>query len=709
MTQRKTTEQFVAEAKSVHGDIYNYNISEYKNIDTKVAIVCQKHGVFYQTPYIHVKLKCGCPKCAIEKNGKKKCLGLDGFIERANQVHNFRFDYSETQYKNGVTKVAIKCKKHGLFYQLPYSHLGGAICPKCTGRNKTTEDFIEEAKEIHGEKYDYNKVVYRSAKAKVEIICPIHGPFIQMAINHLQGKGCPKCSGNVPVSKEDFLKSAHKIFGNTYDYSFMRYKDYSTPVIIVCKEHGFFEQIPRQHIKSKTGCPKCSFRNLGVSYRMSKEDFIKRANNIHLHIYDYSLVEYKRNNIKVSIKCPVHGVFNQTPSVHLRGMGCPKCGYEKLSSIKKISNEEFIKKAICIHANHYDYSLVDYKGSNTNVIIECLLHGPFSQTPSKHLQGHGCPKCSGHSSCNSKEFIEKARSIHGDKFIYDLVDYKNTQTKVLILCPKHGPFSQTPSKHLQGNGCPKCIGRHKTTVEFIEEAQKIHNGVYNYDLVDYKGSTKKVTIVCPLHGPFKQIAIGHLSGKGCPKCGKSDPIDKEEFLKRAKEKYGDKFDFSLADYKKYTTSITITCPLHGNFKITPINFLQSYNGCPECSYKCSILEDRARKNFKKSNIQFLEQAKFDWMKFKRELSLDFYLPDYSIAIECQGVQHFKPVEKYNGEKGYMATLKRDKHKFDICKAHGINILYFANSQDYIPKKYHGRIYTSIRELINEILSSSFNA
>jgi rubrerythrin len=121
----------------------------------------------------------------------------DDFIRSARKVHGDKYDYSKVVYKNNKTDVCIICPIHGEFYQTPNSHLKGRGCPICGGTKKSTkEDFIIKAKQVHGDKYDYSKVVYVNNQIKVCIICPIHGEFYQTPKNHLSGQGCPKCSGN---------------------------------------------------------------------------------------------------------------------------------------------------------------------------------------------------------------------------------------------------------------------------------------------------------------------------------------------------------------------------------------------------------------------------------------------------------------------------------------------------------------------------------
>ena len=186
-----------------------------------------------------------------------------------------------------------------------------------------------------------------------------------------------------------------------------------------------------------------------------KLKFIKESSEYHNNKYDYSLVEYKNNKTKIKIICPTHGVFEQTPTCHLIG-GCKQCATILIGLNKRKTREDFIERAIIIHGNKYDYSLVEYSLSHLKVKITCPIHGVFNQTVSNHLKGHGCGKCMPNLG-NKEDFSKRANIIHNNKYDYSLVDYKTSKHKIKIICNKHGIFEQTPDRHiLRGHGCPKC-------------------------------------------------------------------------------------------------------------------------------------------------------------------------------------------------------------------------------------------------------------
>ena len=273
-----TLDGFIKKAKEVHGDKYDYSKVEYKNSKTKVCIICPIHGEFFQTPYNHLK-GFGCSKCGHEKTSSAKTSNTSTFIEKAMSVHNDKYDYSKVNYVKSNEKVCIICPRHGEFWQTPNKHLSGNGCPKCAREtlwNKrgrvTTENFIEKAKKVHGDKYDYSKTNYINTKTKVCIICPEHGEFWQNPSTHLSGGGCWKCGlqriSNVrKYTTEKFIEKAKKIHGDKYDYSKVDYVDSKTKVCIICPKHGEFWQTPNNHING-LGCAEC-----GHEYKSLFEEF----------------------------------------------------------------------------------------------------------------------------------------------------------------------------------------------------------------------------------------------------------------------------------------------------------------------------------------------------------------------------------------------------------------------------------------------------
>jgi hypothetical protein len=254
---------------------------------------------------------------------------LDKFIEKAQKRHGNKYDYSKVEYRGSKEKVCIICPKHGEFWQYPQDHVRGNNCPLCANENRgskqrlTKDEFIKKAQEVHGNKYDYSKVNYKNINTKITIICPIHGEFEQIGINHILGQGCPKCAGK-GLNRDEIIEKFISVHGDKYDYSKVVYNGAHNKVCIICPEHGEFYQTPSKHLIGQ-GCRKCGCNDNGVSKRMTIEEFIIHANKIHKNKYDYSKIEYKTSHDKIIIICPKHGEFEQLPYDHLQGHGCPSC------------------------------------------------------------------------------------------------------------------------------------------------------------------------------------------------------------------------------------------------------------------------------------------------------------------------------------------------------------------------------------------------
>ena len=234
--------------------------------------------------------------------------------------------------------------------------------------------------------------------------------------------------------------------------------------------------------------------------------------------------EYKGANEKILIRCKNCGYeWKAVPyAVKISKHGCKKCRVAKSNFEKQ--KTKFIKK---LDISKYEF--VDFI-SPKEVIVKCKTCGNIRHTTPSNIYRYGCKNCSSKAfglkrRKTTEQFIEEARKIHGDRYDYSKVEYITDKDPVIIICPIHGEFTQTPVKHLSGHGCHKCAGREWTVQDFIIEARKIHGDKYDYSKVEFeKGhkNSKKLTIICPKHGEFQQEAWSHLGLKcGCPKCNES--------------------------------------------------------------------------------------------------------------------------------------------------------------------------------------------
>ena len=413
MGKKISTQEFINRSNIIHNNKYDYSLVNYVHSKKKVKIICNIHGMFEQIPNIHLSGH-GCNSCG--ENTKK--ITLEDFIIRSNKIHNFKYDYSKSIYVNARTKIKIICPVHGMFKQLPSTHMSGNGCKSCGDMKIDTETFINRSYKIHGDKYDYSLTKYNGSYEYVSIICKKHGLFQQKAAYHLSGSGCHRCAGYNKNTKI-FIQEAMEVHGNKYDYSLVSYECSLKDVSIICKKHGLFKQKPSCHLLGN-GCNKCKIDNI----KSTKVDFIKKANIIHGNKYDYSKVDYVNSKIPVSIICLQHGIFLQKPNAHLNGNNCPKCmqsGYSKkaIDWLKDISNKEGIQIQHAGNIGEYSIPSTNYKSDGyckeTNTIYEYygdIWHGnPLVFSTNEHCHPYDKTLTAGMLYENTINREEKIRSL----------------------------------------------------------------------------------------------------------------------------------------------------------------------------------------------------------------------------------------------------------------------------------------------------------
>lgn len=291
-----TLEDIIRKSKERFGNLFNYDKCVYVNPSTPMTFICERHGEFKQMPYYHLTSN-GCPRCSKETTSS---LG------------------------NPPEKIHIKLPEPTMTDMLLNPNR------KNSGRKRLSQDdFIKRSINTHGKRYDYSMSVYKTSGSKVDIICKEHGLFSQIAGQHMKGAGCRKCGEIIKTiskssTKESFIEKSKKIHGDLYNYKKVKYVNSFTRVKIICKEHGVFEQTPRNHLDG-SGCNKCGIERQKELVRLGLKDFIIKSNKVHDHLYDYSKTEYIDTNTKVKIICEEHGVFEQKPFSHLQGYGCKEC------------------------------------------------------------------------------------------------------------------------------------------------------------------------------------------------------------------------------------------------------------------------------------------------------------------------------------------------------------------------------------------------
>jgi len=316
-------------------------------------------------------------------------------------------------------------------------------------RKLTTEEFIKRSRFKHGDRFSYDKSIY-SVGNKIIVTCSEHGDFGTSPHNHMNGHGCFKCRPKPPrLENTEYLKRAASVHGDKFDYTKTKYIQSNQKITVVCKLHGEFKVFPTDHIKGNGGCIRC----MADATRKDTETFINDAIAVHGDKYNYTKVNYVHCETKVTIVCSEHGVFEQPPKAHLKGLGCFKCSV----AARRDTLEDFIEKALVVHKNRYAYDKVVYVDSKTPVIIICKDHGEFMQTPNSHLSNSGCYKCNtSKGELKVAEFLTKNNIKYKEQ--YKIVDSDNNRyrydfylTELNVLIEYDGQLHYFAVKFFGGN------------------------------------------------------------------------------------------------------------------------------------------------------------------------------------------------------------------------------------------------------------------
>ena len=452
------------------------------------------------------------------------------------------------------------------------------------------------------------------------------------------GTWCPYCGGKKICDNNNCNECFEKSFASHEKSKYWSKNNNKNPRTIFksTAEKFLFDcnkckkefSISPNNITNGKWCKDCGYKSMVEKVSLKIDDFLEKAKETHGDKYDYSKVIMNGVDRNIIIICKIHGEFQQTPYNHYGcGNGCTLCGFIKRADSKRYTQEEFINKANEIHNNKYDYSKVKYIDSQTSIIIICKLHGEFNQEASSHLGGCGCKKC-GEISAHDKqrltteEFIIRAKEKYGDIYDYSKSNWISGHTEITITCKTHGDFLQDPFNHLKGHGCKRCT--YICNLEdFIDEANKIHNNLYDYSECIYEKSIRRMKIICKKCGIFEQSANSHLDGAGCPTCKNKTEQKLYLYLK-----------------SKYPLIKT--------------------------------------------------QFKLENCKFKRYLPFDFCIPNKKIIIELDGGQHFKKVRNWDDPE---KTIKKDVFKMQKAKLEGYKVIrisqedvYKKNNEEWLNKK-----------------------
>lgn len=434
-----------------------------------------------------------------------------------------------------------------------------------------------------------------------------------------------------------------------------------------------------------------------MSNQLKKQDFIDKATKKFDKKFDYSLVIYVNARTLVIIRCLIHECnFEAKPTNHLSSHngGCKKC-------LNRVNDKEsFIKKATEKHGNRYDYSKVtNFNNSKEKLIIKCIKHNfEFLQSSNEHLTSKrgGCKYCSNREVNDTESFKKKAIEIHGKRYDYSLVKYKDTYTLVKIICPDHSEFSQSPSNHLHKSrhqGCPECaqIDRikalTKTNEKFIEEIGSIHGDKYDLSNCEYINSLIPVCIGCKIHGKFYMAPKVLLRGANCQMCAiedrsKKKKLTKKDIIKRATKIRNDT-DYSLFEYNGLYINSKFKClNCEQIYEQLPCNHILGKIGCTLCKVNSKLNNNIAKvlielgypcdkySEYRLPNCKNIKPLPFDngcniiVSNNKTTLGL----------IEGEGLQHFFPQKFFGGLKRFTKQRKNDIIKNTYCLKKNIPLL-----------------------------------
>lgn len=388
----------------------------------------------------------------------------------------------------------------------------------------------------------------------------------------------------------------------------------------------------------------------------------------HKYVDETLIPESFKTHDKLLFRCPEHGLFRKR-LYYAKGtnVGCKKCVTELSRAGDKV-----IRRCIEKFGDQYSYDKVTYVSKFTPVTITCKDHGDFKQLLSTHL-------VTKYGSCKSC-FVEKGRvdrckhfrklfeEKFKDRFEFDDNDFINWNVKIKFTCKIHGSWMSKPCTVLRGvHSCPKCNkdSERLSLENFIKRGNKLFNNFYDYSKVEFNAVADYVDIGCPKHGFFKQRADSHLMGNGCLLCShERKTSNRDEFIRKAKEIHGDKYDYSLVEYRHNKAKVDLICPKHGKFKIKPNVHLSSKSGCPRC--RESTGERRTAIALEKLSIPFEREHVIKNYPYR----FDFFLPTLDIFIEFHGKQHYEPVGIFGGVKEFNKIKERDRKKVKLLKEMG---------------------------------------
>jgi hypothetical protein len=305
----------------------------------------------------------------------------------------------------------------------------------------------------------------------------------------------------------------------------------------------------------------------------------------------------------------------------------------------------------------------------------------------------------------TKQYLERACQIHKNKYDYSLVsDITTNKQYIEIKCPIHGVFKQAVSSHVNAKqGCPRCGGNfRRTTEEVMDEIRKVHGDRFTYTPFQYKCNKQKIEIFCKVHGSFKTGVKEHLNGGGCPKCAKNAKMNTEDFIKKARKKHGDRYDYSKVDYRLCDQHVTITCRTHGDYLQTPHAHLAGY-GCSRC-----VANSSRKENCWLDSLQIVGLLRQHKVKVgKRRYTVDGFDPKTNTIYEFNGDYFHGNYKYFDGcwtnrvtKTSFAELARKTREKEKALKQAGYTVVSIWES-DYLAslgKEYRDEVDSTQRRV-----------
>lgn len=466
---------------------------------------------------------------------------------------------------------------------------------------------------------------------------------------------------------------------------------------------------------------------------MTKEYFYKRLEEVHPNkgYVVENLPEVFTNKINVEVSCPKHGKFTISIVNLLNGRQCKLCNKEE----KGEDGETFRKKYIEKYGENYECDISEYKNlTGKKINFFCKKHNyHFKQTPYESLNYMGCKCCASekmidgvkkHNETTKKErydsLFEKIKEKYGKEIKIEEDSFTSINNSLKIFCKKHGWVDVDVSSLLNSKrkiACPKCIGKGRKRItfeDFKKECIEKFGDIYDFSKSSFTNMRTKITV--GYNGKFFEVTPSKLLAQEKDTPLKHSRIENYiEAIEKIKEKHGNKYDLSLITEENYHGShnyVPLICEKHGLFHAR-VNILINGGSCPKC--RESKLQSELANFLNEKKVIFIEEYPleftFNKCSYKR---LDFFLPEYNIGIECQGLQHFKPIDFYGGEEGFKYRIGNDIDKFNKCKDNGIALYYIKpkkgievseikNNQIFNDIYSHDNIFTNAEDILNTIL------